>query len=156
MCPVAAPCDVVVVTNGGYPLDQNLYQTVKGMSAAAQIVKPGGAILVVSECSDGFPAHGRYRELLAAYPGPGEFLAALPGLAPAPDLWQVQVQALVQSKARVLLHTRGLAEAEVRAGWLEPAGDVAEALHRLLGEAGPGARVAVLPGGPYLVPYPAG
>ncbi len=156
MCPVAAPFDVVVTTNGGYPLDQNLYQTVKGMSAAAQIVKPGGAILVASECSDGFPSHGRYRELLAAYPGPPEFLAALPGLGLVPDLWQVQVQAQIQSKARVLLHTRGLSEAEVRAGWLEPAGDVAGTLGRLLREAGPGARLAVLPGGPQIIPYLAG
>ena len=153
MCPVPAPCDVVVATNGGYPLDQNLYQTVKGMSAAAQIVKPGGAILVVSECSDGFPAHGRYRELLAAFAGPRDFLAVLPGLSPAPDLWQVQVQALVQSKARVLLHTGGLTDDEVRAAWLEPAGDPREALGRLVRDAGPGARVAVLPGGPYLIPY---
>lgn len=156
MCPVAAPFDVVVATNGGYPLDQNLYQTVKGMSAAAQIVRPGGAILMVAECSDGFPAHGRYRELLAAYPGPREFLASLPGLPPAPDLWQVQVQAQVQAKARVLLHTRGLTEDEVRAGWLEPAGKPGTALSRLLTETGPGARVAVLPGGPYLIPYVAG
>ncbi|MBP1631877.1 MAG: larA [Acidobacteria bacterium] len=153
MCPVAAPFDVVVTTNGGYPLDQNLYQTVKGMSAAAQIVKPGGAILVASECSDGFPAHGRYRELLAAFAGPREFLAALPGLLPAPDLWQVQVQALVQSKARVLLHAGGLTDDEVRVAWLEPAGDPGEALTRLVREADPGARVAVLPGGPYLIPY---
>jgi nickel-dependent lactate racemase len=155
MYPVAALFDVVVTTNGGYPLDQNLYQTVKGMSAAAQIVKPGGAILVASECSDGFPAHGRYRELLAAYPGPGEFLAALPGLPPAPDLWQVQVQAQVQGKARVLLHTRGLSEAEVRTGWLEPAPDLEAALVARLAEAGPGARLAVLPGGPDMIPYPA-
>jgi nickel-dependent lactate racemase len=153
MCPVASPFDVVVTTNGGYPLDQNLYQTVKGMSAAAQIVKPGGAILVVAECADGFPAHGRYRDLLAAHPGPREFLAALPGLPPAPDLWQVQVQAGVQSKARVLLHAGGLTEAEVRAGWLEPVGDPAAGLRRLLHEAGPEARLAVLPGGPTLIPY---
>jgi nickel-dependent lactate racemase len=156
MCPVDAPFDVVVTTNGGYPLDQNLYQTVKGMSAAAQIVKPGGAILVAAECSDGFPEHGRYRELLATYPGPREFLAALPRLPLGPDLWQVQVQAQIQSKARVLLHTAGLGEGEVRAGWLEPAGDLADTLHRLLREAGPGARLAVLPGGPDIIPYLAG
>ncbi|HEX6511435.1 MAG TPA: nickel-dependent lactate racemase, partial [Chloroflexota bacterium] len=50
---VSQPFDVVVTTNAGYPLDLNLYQTVKGMSAAAQIVRPGGAIVVASECSDG-------------------------------------------------------------------------------------------------------
>ena len=153
MHPVAAPYDIVVTTNGGYPLDQNLYQTVKGMSAAAQIVKPGGAILVAAECSDGFPDHGMYRATLAAYPGPAEFLAAVPGLAPAPDLWQVLVQARVQAQARVLLHTGGLSDAAVREAWLEPVADVTEAFGRLLREAGPGARVAVLPGGPHVIPY---
>src|SRR5215472_3980713 len=61
MAPVGVPYDVVVSTNSGYPLDQNLYQTVKGMSAAAQIVRPGGVILIASECSDGLPEHGRYK-----------------------------------------------------------------------------------------------
>jgi nickel-dependent lactate racemase len=153
MRPVEAPFDVVVVTNGGYPLDQNLYQTVKGMSAAAQIVKPGGAILVAAECADGFPGHGSYRDLLAAYAGPAEFLAALPGLGPAPDVWQVMVQARIQARARVLLHTGGLGDDEVREAWLEPVADLYEALRRLLGEAGPGARMAVLPGGPHVIPY---
>jgi lactate racemase len=151
-----APYDIVVTTNGGYPLDQNLYQTVKGMSAAAQVVRPGGAILVAAECADGFPGHGAYRATLGAYAGPAEFLAAVPGLAPAPDLWQVLVQAKIQARARVLLHTDGLSDDEVREAWLEPAGGLAEALERLLREAGPGARVAVLPGGPHVVPYLAG
>src|SRR5262249_24818498 len=55
MVPVPRPYDVVLTTNSGYPLDQNLYQTVKGMSAGAQIVRRGGAIVVASECSDGLP-----------------------------------------------------------------------------------------------------
>ncbi len=151
-----APYDVVVTTNGGYPLDQNLYQAVKGMSAAAQVVKPGGVILVAAECSDGFPGHGDYRATLGAYAGPAEFLAAVPGLAPAPDLWQVLVQAKIQARARVLLHADGLTDDEVREAWLEPAGEVTEALDRLLQEAGPGARAAVLPGGPHVIPYLAG
>ena len=156
MRPVEAPFDVVVATNGGYPLDQNLYQTVKGMSAAAQIVKPGGAILLAAECADGFPGHGSYRDLLAAYSGPADFLAALPRLGPAPDVWQVMVQAKIQARARVLLHTSGLTGGEVREAWLEPVTDPGEALGRLLREAGPGARVAVLPGGPHVIPYLSG
>ena len=56
--PVAAPFDVVVTSNSGFPLDQNLYQAVKGMSAAARIVKPGGTIVCAAECRDGFPGHG--------------------------------------------------------------------------------------------------
>ena len=74
MAPVERPYDVVVSTNSGYPLDQNLYQTVKGMSAAAQIVRPGGTIVMASECSDGLPEHGRYKDLLRESEGPAAFL----------------------------------------------------------------------------------
>ena len=59
MRPVAAPYDVVVTSNSGYPLDQNLYQAVKGMSAAAMVVRPGGLIVIAAECRDGYPDHGR-------------------------------------------------------------------------------------------------
>ena len=57
---VAAPFDLVITTNSGYPLDQNLYQAVKGMSAAAEVVRPGGTIICAAECRDGLPAHGSY------------------------------------------------------------------------------------------------
>jgi len=62
--------DVVVTTNSGYPLDQNLYQAVKGMSAAAQVVKDGGVIICAAECRDGLPAHGSYGAVLASAPTP--------------------------------------------------------------------------------------
>ena len=64
MVGVEAPYDVVVTTNSGWPLDQNLYQSVKGLSAAAQIVRQGGTIVLASECADGLPEHGRYGGLL--------------------------------------------------------------------------------------------
>jgi nickel-dependent lactate racemase len=154
MAPVAAPYDVVVSTNSGYPLDQNLYQTVKGMSAAAQIVRPGGVILMASECSDGLPEHGRYKDLLRDSDGPSAFLDRL-ARAPAAehDQWQVQVQALIQGRARVLVHAGGLTPEQLRAAWLEPAGDIASRAAELLDAAGPGARLAVLPQGPQTIPY---
>src|SRR5712692_11456655 len=97
---VSQPFDVVVTTNSGYPLDLNLYQTVKGMSAAAQIVKPGGSIVVASECSDGVPAHGGYKDLLRDGVGPDAFMTRLfePSFS-VHDQWQVQVQAQIQRKA---------------------------------------------------------
>jgi lactate racemase len=57
---IETPClyDVVIATNSGYPLDQNLYQTVKGMSVAVRIVHKGGAVIMVSACQDGLPRHG--------------------------------------------------------------------------------------------------
>ncbi len=154
MAPVDAPYDVVVTTNSGYPLDQNLYQTVKGMSAAAQIVRPGGAIVVASECSDGMPEHGGYKDLLRQADGPDAFLARLsePGFS-VHDQWQVQVQAQIQKKARVFVRADGVTPDQLRSAWFEPTDDVAGCAAELLAAAGPAARLAVLPQGPQTIPY---
>jgi nickel-dependent lactate racemase len=157
MAPVSGRYEVVVSTNSGYPLDQNLYQTVKGMSAAAQIVRQGGAIVMASECSDGLPEHGSYKDLLREAAGPSEFLERLGRQAAARhDQWQVQVQALIQRRARVLVRAGGLAPEQVRAAWLEPVEDVSACVAELLHAAGAGARLAVLPQGPQTIPYVAG
>ena len=71
---------IVVTTNSGYPLDQNLYQAVKGMSAAAQIVKQNGLIVAASKCNDGFPAHGNFKTLLFDHDSPQAVLDTI--LAP--------------------------------------------------------------------------
>ena len=105
---VDAPFDVVVTTNSGYPLDQNLYQAVKGMSAAVKIVKDGGTIICAAECRDGIPNHGAYGELLAARPSPRELLDMImsPGFS-SPDQWQVQIQAQIQLKGEGAGKSRG-------------------------------------------------
>jgi nickel-dependent lactate racemase len=151
--PVDAHFDVVITTNSGYPLDQNLYQAVKGMSAAARIVRPGGAIIAAAECSDGLPDHGNFKQLLQMRPSAAELLEMIE----APDFalydqWQAQSQALVQRKADVYLYS-SLDPAVVRAAMLSPSDDVAATLAALLARLGPGARVAVLPEGPQTVPY---
>src|SRR5262249_55607471 len=71
---VAERFDIVVTTNSGYPLDQNLYQAVKGMSAAAKIVKSGGSIVCAAECRDGIPNHGAYGQILTSQPSPRALL----------------------------------------------------------------------------------
>jgi lactate racemase len=150
MVGVEAPYEVVLTTNSGYPLDQNLYQTVKGISAAAQIVKPGGTILAASECSDGLPSHGRYKELLAQADGPAAFLTRLaePGFS-AHDQWQVQVQALIQQKARVRVYATGLRPEALRDAWFEPVSDIHACIEALVAHG----RMAVLPEGPQTIPY---
>jgi nickel-dependent lactate racemase len=148
---VRKPYDIVVTTNSGYPLDQNLYQSVKGMSAAAQIVRQGGTIIIAAECADGMPAHGRYGELLATSPDPDTFLTALAGMAaPEHDQWQVQIQAQVQRKARVLVFSTGLSDAQIRSAWLEPIDDIASTLASLTN--GSKRTVALLPQGPQTMP----
>jgi nickel-dependent lactate racemase len=157
MAEVAEPYDVVLTTNSGYPLDQNLYQTVKGMSAAAQIVRPGGSIVIASECSDGLPAHGGYKDLLRQGVNPDVYLARLfePGFS-VHDQWQVQVQAQIQRRAQVFVKADGLTDDEVRAAWLQPVRDVSECVVERLALAGRDARLAVLPQGPQTIPYVAG
>jgi nickel-dependent lactate racemase len=151
MVAVEKPFDVVITTNGGYPLDQNLYQSVKGMSAAAQIVREEGTIIIASECSDGFPEHGRYRQLLKDHAVPAEFMAKLadPTFA-SPDQWQVQIQAQVLKRARVLLKTDGLDQFQVRDAWLESIVDVSRAVEGITHYSG---SIAVLPQGPFTIPY---
>ena len=120
-----APFEVVVTTNSGYPLDQNLYQTVKGLSAAAQVVTPGGAIVCAAECADGLPAHGEYGAILGARETPEALLEMI--CAPGHnrhDQWEVQVQAQIQQRAAVFLKSGGLSPDAVRAAHLTPIDDV--------------------------------
>ena len=149
---VAEPFDVVVTTNSGYPLDLNLYQAVKGMSAAARIVRPGGAIVVASECWDGIPDHGEYKRLLWEAGSPEALLEMLqqPGFF-RQDQWEAQIQALIQQKAAVYLYSDGLPDEDIRQAWLQPCRDVAATVRELRVRYGP--RVGVLPEGPQTVPY---
>jgi nickel-dependent lactate racemase len=151
---VEHPFDVVVTTNSGYPLDQNLYQAVKGMSAAASIVRPGGTIICAAECRDGLPNHGAYGEVLRSQPTPRALLDMItaPGYS-RPDQWQVQIQAQIQLKARVLVHASGLSDEEIRHAHFEPVADVGEAAAEALAAAGPDASLCILPQGPQTIPY---
>jgi nickel-dependent lactate racemase len=145
--------DIVITTNSGYPLDQNLYQAVKGMCAAGGIVREGGAIICAAECSDGLPEHGNFRRLLQMRSTPHALLDMIctPGFSVA-DQWQAQKLAALLTGADIFLHS-GLAEAEVRAAGLKPCPDIEECLKGLMEKYGPGCRVAVLPQGPQTIPY---
>lgn len=152
MYPVDQPFDLVITSNSGYPLDQNLYQTVKGMSAAAQIVKQGGTILACSECSDGVPEHGNYGKILKMRTTPQELLVMITN----PefrifDQWQVQTQAIIQQKAACYLYS-SLDEQVVKAAMLTPAVTPCAIITQVL-EKNPGASVAVLPQGPLSIPF---
>jgi nickel-dependent lactate racemase len=151
---VPAPFDVVVTTNSGFPLDQNLYQAVKGMTAAFQVVKPGGLIVCAAECRDGFPDHGSYREVLASAASPQALLDEIQAREhTVPDQWQVQIQARIQAACDVVVHTDFLSEADLTSAHLRKTEDVAATVEAALHAAGPDARVCVLPEGPQTIPY---
>lgn len=153
MQPVEGLFEVVVTTNSGFPLDQNLYQAVKGMSAAARIAAPGGLILAAAECRDGVPGGSAYAEALFAGASATEVarqLAAAPERRP--DDWQVQVHCRILERARVGLCS-ALPDETVRAAHLEPVEDLAAAAAGELARCGAGARLALLPHGPITIPY---
>ncbi len=153
MRPLPEPCDIVITSNSGYPLDLNLYQAVKGMSAAAQIVRPGGDIIIAAECWDGVPSHGGYRRLLWEASSPQELLDRImaPGFR-CHDQWEAQVQAQIQQKASVHVYAGGLSDEELRRALVIPCRSIEETVARLRRN-NPGARLAVLPDGPQTVPY---
>jgi nickel-dependent lactate racemase len=147
------PFPIVVTTNSGHPLDQNLYQTVKGMSAASQIVGEDGYIATASRCGDGFPAHGNFRKLLFDHDSPRALLDTIeaPGFS-LYDQWEAQLLALIQLKARLGLLSE-LPPEDVRRAHIEPLEDIGAAVGRELERLGAEAPVAVLPEGPQTIPY---
>jgi nickel-dependent lactate racemase len=103
----AVPADIVVTTNGGYPLDQNIYQSVKGMTAAEATAREGALIIIVSACSDGHGGESFYRTFLEA----GDARAVMDGILATPmentipDQWESQILARILIKHQVIVVT---------------------------------------------------
>jgi nickel-dependent lactate racemase len=146
---VDAPFDVVVSTNGGHPLDRNLYQAVKGMAAAERIVARGGVIVMAAACGDGVPDDGAFAQLLARADTPEQLLNAKGG--PALDVWQAQVLGRVLQAAEVHMFSGGLTAETLRGAQLHPVSDLSAAVADALGRGAAAGRVAVLPEGPLTV-----
>jgi lactate racemase len=145
--------DVVITSNSGYPLDQNLYQAVKGMSAAHKIVKKGGAIIIASECSDGLPSHGNYSKIFEMASSPQELLDMInnPEFKMF-DQWQVQKQAVIQVWADVYVYSK-LTEEQVTGAMLKSTQNIEQTLEELKSHFGENMSVAVMPLGPLTIPY---
>jgi lactate racemase len=153
MVPVQEPFDIVITSNSGYPLDLNLYQAVKGMSAAAQIVRPGGDIIIAAECWDGIPNHGEYRRLLWEASSPRALLDKVmaPGFR-CHDRWEAQLQAQIQLRVNVHVYAGGLSDEDLRRALVIPCRSIEERVMQLLAR-NPQASTAVLPEGPQTVPF---
>jgi len=147
------PFPVVVTTNSGYPLDQNLYQAVKGMSAASQVVAQDGYIAIASRCNDGFPEHGNFKKLLFEHGSPRALLDTIEAAGfSLYDQWEAQLLAIIQLKARVGLQSE-LPPDDVKRAHIEPLEDVGAAVGREIERLGADVPVAVLPEGPQTIPY---
>lgn len=144
-----APADIVVTTNGGYPLDQNIYQSVKGMTAAEATCKEGGVIIMVSACNDGHGGESFCRSLTES-PSPRSFLdrvAKIPRNETIPDQWEAQILARILDKYTVILTTDMCDPDMIRGMHMEYAKNFAEAFRRALEIKGPQAKTTVIPDG---------
>jgi lactate racemase len=154
MAPVPRPFDIVITTNSGYPLDLNLYQSMKGVSAAAKVVSHGGAIIIAADCWDGIPEYGFYGQLMRGASSPRDLLERVraPGFL-VQDQWQAQIQAQIQLRADVYVRTDNLTDEQIRSVLLEPSASIENTVAALLEKYGPDARICVLPEGPQTIPY---
>jgi nickel-dependent lactate racemase len=154
MVPVDGRFDVVLTTNSGYPLDINLYQTIKGISAAVQVVKPGGSIIVASECRGGIPDYGEYRNLVVEGGTPEGILKLIgaPGFR-RHDQWEAQLHAAIMQAAIVFVYSDGLTDAQVRDMLFTPVHDIEATVVQELARHGAGARLLVIPEGSQSIPY---
>ena len=143
--------DIVITSNSGYPLDQNIYQAIKGVSAAAQITKPGGSIISVSECIDGFPYKSNYEKLLKTYNNPKIFLEYIKeNDTKIPDQWQFQIQSQIQIKSKIYLYSK-LGKKDVSDAHLLRAENIEDLIEDLSSKI-TNPSICVLPEGPQTIP----
>ncbi len=150
LCGVEVPESEIVITgNGGYPLDQNIYQAVKGMSAAEAVCRPGGTIIMAAECSDGHGGESFYKALSEAK-SPAELLAkinAVPQDQTEADQWEAQILARILSRFKVIMVCAKRTAPLVEAMHMEAASTLEEAIASAFERAAPKAKLAVIPDG---------
>ena len=146
--------DLVITTNSGYPLDLNLYQTIKGISAAFKILKHGGVILCASECRDGFPDHGKYKDLLTSSNSAKEILESIVNNdMVTQDQWQVQIQTQILLKSKVYLYSDYLSQQDVKTAGFNPVRDIDDTIQQIIHDLGETPKICVLPEGPQTIAY---
>lgn len=147
---VDEPIDIVITSSAGYPLDNTWYQSIKGVVAAADIVREGGTIILAAAC-DGGIGNTEFDEIVAEYPTAEAFMEGIRGDYFKINQWQVEELAMVLRKAKVRVVTKGVPPAELGKYYVVPAPTVESALADALLEYGTGATIAVLPEGPYVL-----
>lgn len=150
------PVDAAIATAAGYPLDLTFYQAIKGVTAASHIVKPGGRILLVAACQEGAGAP-EFQRMLAQGMSDAEFLERIGGSVGGPrppvtiDQWQLEKLAMVTTRQHLLWYVPGLPAEYHDRLWGRSYATVESAIQALGSGLAPGARIAVIPEGPYVL-----
>ena len=145
---LSEPADVVITSAAGYPLDLTFYQTVKGITAAEHIVKPGGRILLLGECAEGIGG-SEFAELLRTLTGFQDFLDAIRETPVEVDQWQLEKLALVGVEHELFFYTPGVTTDQLGCLGSRLFTDIDRAVAAVLEGVPPGARVVLVPDGPY-------
>jgi len=140
--------DAVITSSAGYPLDLTFYQCLKGLTAAQHIVKPGGKMLLLAECAEGIGSP-EYARLLKSYRGHAEFLKEIETTPVEIDQWQLEKLAMTGLKNELLFYTPGAAREALGSLGSQSFSNLNEAIAAVFSGLAPGARVALLPEGPY-------
>lgn len=146
----ARPADIVITSNGGYPLDQNLYQAVKGMTAAEATVRQGGVIIICAACNDGHGGEDFYRWFTESPGGAREVMDRILGIEAkdtVADQWEAQILARVQLKAQVIVVTEANNHDMVKNMYMKAAETLEEALAMAQAIVGAQASIIVIPDG---------
>lgn len=150
ICKVRVPeADIVITSNGGYPLDQNIYQSVKGMTAGEAVCREGGVIIISASCSDGHGGEAFCKALTEAESARSLWERLLPvdRDKTTPDQWQFQILARILCRFRVILVTDSCDHAMIRRMKMDAASSLEEALEMAYQMVGKTAKVAVIPDG---------
>lgn len=145
----AIKSDIAITTNGGYPLDQNIYQAVKGMTAAEATNKQNGTIIIVAGCRDGHGGDGFYHNI-ADVADPQEFLDKAintPRLETVPDQWTSQILARILVNHHVIVVSDLVEPSLITNMHMELATSIDDALASAFNREGTAAQVTVIPDG---------
>ena len=143
------PADAVITTGGGHPLDMTFYQCIKGITAAEKIVRPGGRILMVGECSEGVGSP-EFSKMMERYATDEDFLRETEHAPVTVDQWQLEKLALVTQRNQVLYAIPGVPADYRSKTWRRSYADPQEAVEALCAGLKPEARIAIVPEGPYV------
>jgi len=141
--------DIVITSNGGYPLDQNLYQAVKGMTAAEAAAKPGGIIIIASQCIDGAGGEDFYRDVRDAVNASAleRAIQARPAEETVADQWETQILARILRKHPVVVVANQKMKKTIEEMKMAYASSVQEAYDEAKASIGPGSHCVIIPDG---------
>ncbi len=146
----AKPADIVITSNGGYPLDQNIYQLVKGLSSGEATCKPGGVIIICAACNDGHGGEAFYRwfsETPGGARGIMDKIMKINRNSTIPDQWAAQIIARIQLKHTVIIVSDQCDHQLISNMGFKPAATIEEAMSVAADIAGAGAAYTVIPDG---------